>query len=110
MLLLIFFCYYPAFNAIKGSFYKWDGFNDPKWRGLKNYEKLFKDDVFILSIKNVFKWAAGSIAVSMLAPMIGALMIFNLKNKKIQYWYPRGLRAAHGRAGRRHHPDLDFPV
>ena len=87
MLLLIFFCYYPAFNAIKGSFYKWDGFNDPKWRGLKNYEKLFKDDVFILSIKNVFKWAAGSIAVSMLAPMIGALMIFNLKNKKIQYWY-----------------------
>ena len=22
MLLLIFFCYYPAFNAIKGSFYK----------------------------------------------------------------------------------------
>lgn len=87
MLLLIFFCYYPAFSAVKGSFYKWDGFNDPKWYGIKNYVKLFKDDVFLISLKNVFKWAAGSIAAQMIAPMIGALLIFNLKNKRIQYWY-----------------------
>ena len=87
MILLLCFCYYPAYKAIRGSFYKWDGFNDPKWYGLKNYTKLFKDDVFILSLKNVFKWAAGSILVSLTAPMIGALMIFNLKNKRLQYWY-----------------------
>ena len=87
MILLFGFCYYPAFNAIKGSFYKWDGFNDPKWYGWKNYIKLFKDDVFLISLKNVFIWAIGSLAVSIISPMVGALMIFNLKNKKIQYWY-----------------------
>lgn len=87
MILLIGFCYYPAFQAIKGSFYKWDGFNDPKWYGIKNYVKLFKDKVFLISLGNVFKWAAGSLVVSLGAPMIGALLIFNLKNKKIQYAY-----------------------
>ena len=87
MILLFLFCYYPAFNAIKGSFYKWDGFNDPKWYALKNYKKLFADKVFAISLKNVFKLAAGNILVSLLAPMIGALMIFNLKNKRVQYWY-----------------------
>lgn len=87
MILLLGFCYYPAFKAIQGSFYKWDGFNDPKWYGVKNYVKLFKDGVFLLSLKNVFIWALGSLCVSLLAPMIGALLIFNLKNKKIQYWY-----------------------
>ncbi|HHX21120.1 MAG TPA: sugar ABC transporter permease [Clostridiales bacterium] len=87
MVLLVGFCYYPAFNAVKGSFYKWDGFNDPRWVGVRNYTRLFKDDVFILSLKNVFKWAAGSIVVSMTAPLIGALMIFSLKSTKTQYWY-----------------------
>ena len=87
MVLLFGFCYYPAFNAIKGSFYNWDGFNDPRWVGVRNFQKLFRDKVFILSLSNVFRWAAGSILVSLSAPLIGALMIFNLKNKRSQYWY-----------------------
>ena len=87
MILLLLFCYYPAFEAIKGSFYKWDGFNAPKYRGWQNYEKLFKDDVFIRSLGNVLYWGGGSMVVSIVAPMIGALLIFNLYNKKSQYWY-----------------------
>lgn len=87
MILLFGFCYYPAFSAIKGSFYKWDGFNAPKWYATKNYTKLFKDKVFIIALKNVFRWAAGSIVVQLTAPLCGALLIYNLKNKKIQYAY-----------------------
>ena len=87
MILLIGFCYYPAINAVKGSFYDWDGFNLPEWTGLENYASLFSDSIFALSLKNVFKWALGSITVSLLAPLIGALMIFHLKNRRTQYWY-----------------------
>lgn len=87
MVILIGFSYYPAFEAIKGSFYKWDGFNEPKWRGISNYVKLFNDPVFLISLKNVFKWSLGSVFISLVAPLIGALLIFNLKSKRAQYWY-----------------------
>ena len=87
MILLIGFCYYPAINAIRMSFYSWDGFNDPRWVGIRNYQRLFRDPIFIISLQNVFRWAAGSIAVGLTAPLIAALMIFHLKSKRLQYFY-----------------------
>ena len=87
MVILLGFSYYPAFEAIKGSFFEWDGFNDPEWVGFENYVKLFSDPVFQISLKNVLKWSAGSIVIQLVAPLIGALLIFNLKSRRAQYWY-----------------------
>lgn len=87
MVILIGFTYYPAIRAIIGSFTAWDGFNDPRWVGFQNYQRLFADPIFIVSLRNVFYWAAGSIVVGLTAPLIAALMIFHLKNKRRQYWY-----------------------
>ena len=87
MIFLFGFCYYPSFNAIKGSLYSWDGFNDPRWVGIQNYQRLLKDPIFLQSLKNVFVWAIGSITVSLIAPLISAIMIFQLRSKRLQYWY-----------------------
>ena len=84
---LILFCYYPSIMAIRGSFFSWDGMNSEKYVGLRNYNNLFKNDVFWISIKNVFEWSFGSVLITMCAPLVGALLIFHLNNKKAQYFY-----------------------
>ena len=81
------FSYYPALRAILGSFTKWDGFNDPKFVGIANYLALFKDRIFLISLRNVFYWSAGSLVVILIAPFIGAELIFHLKTAKAQYLY-----------------------
>ncbi|MDR0669516.1 MAG: sugar ABC transporter permease [Treponema sp.] len=81
------FCYYPALRAIIGSFTKWDGFGDPKFVGFNNFITLFKDPVFLVSVRNVLYWSAGSIVIVMTAPFIGAEMMFNLPSKRAQYAY-----------------------
>lgn len=52
-ILLITFMYYPAIIAIGFSFTNWDGFNQPQFTGLQNYISLFKDKIFLTSMKNV---------------------------------------------------------
>lgn len=84
---LILFCYYPSMMAIRGSFFSWDGMNDERFVGFRNYINLFHNDVFWISIKNVFEWSFGSVLITMCAPLIGALMIFHLKNNRAQYFY-----------------------
>ena len=81
------FSYYPALRAIWGSFTKWDGFNDPKFIGIVNYITLFKDRIFLISLRNVFYWSGGSLIVILVAPFIAAELIFHLKTARAQYLY-----------------------
>ena len=81
------FCYYPALRAILGSFTKWDGFNQPIFIGITNYITLFKDRIFLISLRNVFYWSGGSLVVILTAPFIGAELIFHLKTSRAQYFY-----------------------
>jgi raffinose/stachyose/melibiose transport system permease protein len=81
------FCYYPAVRAIFGSFTQWDGFNDPVFVGLKNYRTLFQDRIFLISVRNVLYWSAGSVIIGLCAPFIGAELIFHLPSAKAQYVY-----------------------
>ena len=81
------FSYFPALRAIWGSFTKWDGFNDPKFIGIANYVTLFKDRIFLISMRNVLYWSGGSLVVILVAPFIGAELIFHLKTARAQYLY-----------------------
>ncbi len=49
------------------SFYDWDGIGPKHWVGLLNYEQLFHDPQFYVSLKNNLIW----LAMFMLAPPIG---------------------------------------
>lgn len=84
---LISFSYYPALSAIGYSFTQWDGFFDPSFIGLENYRVLIKDPIFWISIRNVLLWSGGALLVSMVAPYLGAEMVFNVRSKRMQYIY-----------------------
>ncbi len=49
------FLVYPIINNVYTSFFEWDGFSPEKnWIGLANYITMFKNSIFITSIKNNF--------------------------------------------------------
>jgi ABC-type sugar transport system permease subunit len=55
--LFLLFVIIPFFEGLYTSFYKWDGFSEMSWVGIKNYINVIKDDVFWLSMKNTFIYA-----------------------------------------------------
>ncbi|MGL1892918.1 MAG: sugar ABC transporter permease [Spirochaetaceae bacterium] len=56
---LIYVCFfiYPLGSVIFTSLHTWNGISDMKFVGLENYNKLFSDDTFRLSIRNNIIWA-----------------------------------------------------
>lgn len=47
----------PFAVGVYTSFFKWDGFSDMKFNGLKNYLYVFQDDIYWKAIKNTFVYA-----------------------------------------------------
>jgi multiple sugar transport system permease protein len=61
------------------SLTNWDGISPPEFIGLKNYVRLFRDDVFFLSLKNNLVWIGFFITV----PVLVGLALAMLLNKEI---------------------------
>ncbi len=54
-IIMAMFIVYPILNTFYISFTKWDGTTvAPVWIGLKNFQRLFKDQIFIKSIGNTW--------------------------------------------------------
>lgn len=55
---VIFLMFYlvPIFQVFVTSFTQWDGFNDPVFNGIRNYQNLFTSSAFLISLKNLFLW------------------------------------------------------
>ena len=81
------FCYWPAVRALEGAFTTWDGVSAPVWVGLKNFEQLFHDTVFLGVFAHLFWWSIIGIPVGMAASLVVALLIYRLDNKRAQYWF-----------------------
>jgi len=85
--LLVLFEYYPAFLAFKESFFDWDGFRIENFIGLANFQELFRDPVFILSIKHIGLIFLFQLTVPFLMPIMIAEAIFNLASERMQkFW------------------------
>ncbi|MEG1012323.1 MAG: sugar ABC transporter permease [Ruthenibacterium sp.] len=84
---LAIFKYYPALLSLFYSFTNWDGFSDPTFIGLKNFIKLFQDEVFFKSLQNVAIWTVMYCVQCIIPPLIAAELIFHLKSKRMQYFY-----------------------
>ena len=66
----------PIGEAAYYSFYRWNGYGDPeKFVGFKNYAYLFRNRVFIMSLKNNFYIIALSLFVQLPFALLVALMI-----------------------------------
>jgi raffinose/stachyose/melibiose transport system permease protein len=81
------FCYWPAARALEGAFTTWDGVSAPIWVGLKNFEQLFHDTVFVGAFEHLFWWSIIGIPVGMAASLLVALLIYRLGSTRAQYWF-----------------------
>lgn len=81
------------------SFFEWDGLSDMKFVGLDNYVFLFKDENFRISVMNTIFWVLGSLIISMVIPLVFALLITNsswLTGFKNIFYFPTALSATIG--------------
>lgn len=85
--------------TINLSFFEWDGFSPMKFIGLDNYIRLFGDANFIMSVINTAIWVVCSLVVSLIIPLLFAILI--TKSSQITlfkniFYFPTALSATVG--------------
>ncbi len=69
----------PMFYTFYLSLTNWDGLTSPTFIGLRNYERLFNDKVFFLSLANNLKWLVSFTTI----PVVCGLALAMVLNKAI---------------------------
>jgi multiple sugar transport system permease protein len=69
----------PMFYTFYLSLTDWDGLSTPNFIGWRNYQKLFKDPVFFISLKNNLKWVISFITI----PVVIGLALAMALNRAI---------------------------
>lgn len=77
-ILILMLSFYPALKALLTSFKTGTGMN-LAWVGLANYSRIFKDAVFIQSIKNCFFYLIIQVPIMLVLAMILASILNNPK-------------------------------
>ncbi len=70
---LLVFLVYPILADFYISLHKWSVLEAPSWIGLQNYTRMFKDEVFLISLGNTLLWVVLYVPVSILASFFLAL-------------------------------------
>ncbi|QTH44203.1 sugar ABC transporter permease [Cohnella sp. LGH] len=78
------FKYIPFFNAVKMSFYNWNGANVKEFVGFDNFVRLFQDDTFYTSLKNIGIFTASGVLIQLTVPLLAAVLVFHVKQLKMQ--------------------------
>ncbi len=80
------FDWFPMLQGIVMSFFRWDGFRDAEFVGMKNFVGILQDEVFWVSVENMlFFFVMGLIL--MIPTMLISVVLFRIKNKRSQYVY-----------------------
>lgn len=72
----------PVGMSVYISFRRWNmlvPLSSSAFIGLKNYQDLFRDEMFVAAIKNTLVWAIGTVFIGMIIALIIALLILNVK-------------------------------
>ena len=81
LILLILFTYVPLVDMFRYSFYKWDGFGEMKFIGLKNYKELFTKPEYFRMFKTSFYYLVGSFLQIGIALIFAAILTDSKKTK-----------------------------
>jgi multiple sugar transport system permease protein len=73
------FTWYPIIVAIGYSFQHIGLRGDASWAGLDNYRRMFADPLFYTAWKNILGFALLSLGLGFFAPVVGALMINEMR-------------------------------
>jgi raffinose/stachyose/melibiose transport system permease protein len=72
----------PMVMTVGASFTKWNGIGDPEWIGLDNYTRLFGDELFWRSFKNIVALIVAMAVVPTLIGLVLAAVLFDYVGKK----------------------------
>lgn len=75
----------PMIALIYLSFNRWDLVGDPRWVGLRNYTRLFSDDLFLQSLKVTIGYGLGRVPLGIIVALSAALLL-NQKVKFVGIW------------------------
>ena len=87
---LIFFAlfkYWPMVYSSVLSFAKWNFVSSLKWVGLNNYSSMFGKAMFLKGIGNTFLYIFALLPFFIVIPLILAIMLLNVKNRRAQGFY-----------------------
>ena len=76
---------YGAYPGLRMVFYDYKpakGYDGSKWVGLQTFEKVFRDKDFLRALKNSIVFNILDLAVSFPMPIVLALMLNEMGNKK----------------------------
>jgi multiple sugar transport system permease protein len=79
------FLAYPLIASLFYSFTSYSILRPPKWVGLANYQELFGDEVFFLTLKNTLLYALGAVPLGTVVA-IGLAMLLNTKVKGMAFY------------------------
>ncbi len=65
----------PMFYTFYLSLTKWDGLTSPEFIGLRNYIRLFRDEVFFISLRNNAIWIASFITLPVVVGLALAMVL-----------------------------------
>jgi ABC-type sugar transport system permease subunit len=72
--MVVAFIGYPAVSIAYHAFTKWNGYSEPTWIGLQNFQYLFEDPQFGLALRNNFLFAI-SVPIQLILPLVLAFLI-----------------------------------
>jgi multiple sugar transport system permease protein/alpha-1,4-digalacturonate transport system permease protein len=75
----------PVIAAFTLSFAAWDGYNPPKWIGLKNFQRLLHDDSTMTALRNTLYYAVGHVPLTLLAAL-GLALLLNRKMRGVAFF------------------------
>jgi ABC-type sugar transport system permease subunit len=65
---------YPAISIAYHAFTRWNGYTEPVWIGLQNFQFLLQDPQFFLALRNNFLFAV-SVPIQLTVPLVLAYLI-----------------------------------
>ncbi len=86
ILMNLLFDWYPMFEGIYRSFYRWDGYNTAVFVGLENFVSIFNDDIFWVSVANMLFFLALGV-ILMFPTIVTSVILFRIRNLRAQYLY-----------------------
>lgn len=79
LVLILAFIATPLANAVRISFFKWNGYSQSmRWNGLKNYTTILEDGIFWRTLGNTMIYGFGSMLLQNAAGLLAALFL-NMK-------------------------------
>ena len=74
LVVVLFFIGYPFASIVLHAFTEWDGFTEPTWIGLGNFEALLRDPYFSTAIRNNLFFAL-TVPLQLVVPLVLAFLI-----------------------------------